>query len=147
MARIRSLLLISLIAMYLTGCTESISSPIPTVQTKVEKDLILELMRHNEKDVAYRTYKVIKDAMVATEIKYILKQSEESNSLVSMTRPPDRKIALVDTNPTASSEPQIYGIWFSPKSDLVEVVSESTRGGGYIQLNEDYSGAILQLFN
>ncbi|WP_256759048.1 lipoprotein [Cohnella sp. WQ 127256] len=129
MKRIRVWILVALAIFLLSGCntsTPEIDNPEPYI--------IVEISKPTSNEMSYQTYKTIKDAAKAIEIKLILKQAAESNVMVSMSRNPDYKITISSIDPTASSEPQIYGIWHSPRSKLVEVVSEGS-GGGYIQLN------------
>jgi hypothetical protein len=129
-----------LATLLLAGCSRDVSFK----KVEPELNLILELSKPDKDGIAYTKYRTVKDASTATEIKVILLQADESKSVVSMARNPDRKISIVNTSPTASSEPRVYGIWHEPNSEFIEVVSESA-GGGYTQLNPDDSKSIIKL--
>lgn len=133
----RAVILVALVALLLPGCNQSSPN-----RVEPEQNLILEISKPDKDGTSYIKYRTIKNARMATEIKLILKQADESNSLASMSRSPDRKISLINTSPAASAEPRVYGIWHSPNPKFIEVVSEST-GGGYIQLNREDSVKVM----
>ncbi|BBI36085.1 hypothetical protein [Cohnella abietis] len=138
MRSLRTLILIMIIALLTVGCSTS------TKKADLDNFLLLEVSKPDTDGKTYIEYKTIKDAATVTEIKQIFIQADESNAMASMSRNADRKIILKNTNPVASSEPQTYGIWYSPDSKYVEVVSE-TFGGGYIKLNLKESKIVLEV--
>lgn len=136
---IRSILLFAIACLMLTACNQTI----PQSHFTPDRNLILEISKPDKSGKNYNIYETIKDAKVATKIKIIVKQADESMNMVSMSRNPDRRISIINTSPTASAEPRVYGIWRLPKSKIA-VVSESASGG-YFQLNAEDSKKVINV--
>ncbi|TFE29085.1 hypothetical protein [Cohnella luojiensis] len=99
----RSLLLFALACLILAAYNQTI----PQSQFTPDRNLILELSKPDIRGRHYEIYKTIKDATIAAEIKFMLKQADESKMMVSMSRNPDRRISIINTSPLASAEPRI----------------------------------------
>jgi hypothetical protein len=137
MIPIRIIMLALMTVVFLTSCTHS-KTPV-----KVDEHLILEVSKMDSTGIGYVKYKDIQDVAITTEIYLILMKSYTSNAIVSMSRSADYKITVLNTDPTVSSEPMLFGIWIAPDSAHLSVVAE--LGGGYIQLNADDSATVLSV--
>jgi len=129
---------LAIFAMLMSGCALAL----PANSAGGEESLLLRTGKPNGEPAGFEVNRTIGNPAIVSEIQDILRQADESRSIVSMPRGPDRRIELFVIGPTASVEPRVYGVWLDANgSDRVALVSESA-GGGYILCDPEDSSQI-----